>query len=425
MNLPIPRRGAGVAVLASLAMLTWASPALATDVDIDEDTQAPSQLEITDDDNDRDVVTVSIVGPNVIVVDTGPGGAVPGSDCTALNAQTVSCPLDPPDDPLPADPFLPIGEVDFEGDLGDDEFRMNALLRGDDLEGDEGNDLVIGNELDDELEGGPGNDQLIALGGDDELDGEDDNDSLAGGEGDDDLDGGNFDSTLDGTDVLDGGPGADGGEYGGRDEAVNVSLDDVANDGLPGENDNLVAVESVFTGEGADTLTGNDAANELDGSSGNDTIRGFGGSDSIEGNDGDDLLVGGPAADEVFCEDGIDTAVVDAEDLFGLDCERTGALLGTLDTVNVKKGIAKVPVTCPAAEAAACKGKVKLLLNGKSLGKGKFKVPAGKTKKAKVKLSKKGKKTLGKFGGLALVTAQVATKLAGETSTKESDLLLG
>ena len=40
-------------------------------------------------------------------------------------------------------------------------------------------------------------------------------------------------------------------------------------------------------------------------------------------------------------------------------------------------------------------------------------------------LPKKGKKSFAKLGGLAMVTAQVGTKLAGETSTKETDLLLG
>ena len=64
--------------------------------------------------------------------------------------------------------------------------------------------------------------------------------------------------------------------------AVNVSLDGVANDGTPGENDviNNLDIENLTGGAGADTLTGNAGPNTLIGGLGADTLVGGGGTDT-------------------------------------------------------------------------------------------------------------------------------------------------
>jgi len=427
MRMTTVRRLTTAGVLALLAGLTFgALPAFGTEAHVDANTGGSgSSVHIFDNDDNADVVSVQVSGPLVIVTDTGPGGITPDdATCAVINAQNISCPLVPPPDPPPADPFDPIDRIDFQGNGGPDSISTTTTFETD-AQGGDGPDSLTGGSGEDELQGDDGVDTLSGLGGEDFLSGDDGNDTLLGGEGDDGLDGGGNGTTTGGTDVLDGGPGRDFGGGFFRDAAVSLSLDDVANDGFPGENDNLIAIEDTEGGDGDDVITGNDGPNELFSDDGNDVVRGLGGSDSIFAGDDDDLVDGGAAADELDCGGGVDTALIDPDDeLFGVNCERTGAR-SSLDTVLVdSKGVAKVPVSCPAAEAATCEGKVKLLLNGKSIGKGKFKVPVGKTKKAKVKLSKKGKKTLKQNGGTVLAQASVETKLGGGTSTTEDAVLL-
>ena len=55
-----------------------------------------------------------------------------------------------------------------------------------------------------------------------------------------------------------------------------MSLDGVANDGVPGENDSVDA-EGVIGTVFDDTLTGGAGPDRLDGDKGNDTIAGLGG----------------------------------------------------------------------------------------------------------------------------------------------------
>jgi Ca2+-binding RTX toxin-like protein len=117
------------------------------------------------------------------------------------------------------------------------------------------------------LNGGGGRDILIGGSGDDLLIGGGRNDRLIGGLG---------------TDVLDGGAGLDLVEYTDRTRAayggttrlrrllsVSATLDGVANDGHPGENDFVMDnVENLLGGQGNDVLSGNDGANILAGSRG-------------------------------------------------------------------------------------------------------------------------------------------------------------
>ena len=157
------------------------------------------------------------------------------------------------------------------------------------------------------IHGGSGNDVLIGGTG---------NDALDGGLGDDDFEGipgerlfgGNPPSQ--GTDTYTGGGGGDSVIYTGRGEDLALSLDGVANDGKPGENDNIGPdVTTVLGGSGADVITGNGYANALSGDTGDDVITGGGrrrpavrrrpaatgstrapGQDYLEGDDGDDVL---------------------------------------------------------------------------------------------------------------------------------------
>jgi Ca2+-binding RTX toxin-like protein len=162
------------------------------------------------------------------------------------------------------------------------------------------------------LQGGPGIDWIQGGGGPDEIWGGCSNgdegcngfkDTLHGGDGDDSLHGGaSFDYLAGdgGDDRLDGGLGGDN-LYGGdgrdladsaRKDGITASLDGVANDGAPGENDFIASdVEGIQGGKGKDTLYGGFLTSSiLKGGPGDDTLVGFAGADLLMGEAGSDLL---------------------------------------------------------------------------------------------------------------------------------------
>lgn len=110
---------------------------------------------------------------------------------------------------------------------------------------------------------------------------------LSGGDGNDTLRGG-----YPAPDVFSGGDGIDTVEFahqyfGG----VDVTIDGAADDGRPGEGDNVQAdVENVKGTAYDDELSGSFAANVLVGSGGNDTFVGYGGSDTFTGGHDEDTV---------------------------------------------------------------------------------------------------------------------------------------
>ncbi len=112
-----------------------------------------------------------------------------------------------------------------------------------------------------------------------------------------------------GTDLLDGGDGADEASYLQATSAVtvNLSLVGAQNTGGAG-SDTFVSVENLLGSKFGDTLIGNALANVLRGGLGNDTLRGEGGADILEGNEGADSLVGA-AGNDLLRFDNQDTAV--------------------------------------------------------------------------------------------------------------------
>ena len=228
------------------------------------------------------------------------------------------------------------GAIDLNGD-GDDDMTApsDGLIR---TKGLGGNDVIDAGayagtaEL--RLRGGPGNDTITGSPGGDDILGEAGDDILSGGAGADDiLDGigsdrvhggpGNDDffaeGAADGSDDFRGGGGLDRVSYLGRVAGVRVSIDNVADDGAPGENDNVhLDVEIVQGGEGDDILIGSSGNDHLDGATGNDEIYGGAGDDVLSasgfafeesvlmGEDGDDELYGGEGADVLDGGAGVD-----------------------------------------------------------------------------------------------------------------------
>ena len=137
-----------------------------------------------------------------------------------------------------------------------------------------GNDTINGNSSANTITGGAGNDCLVGNGGDDYLEG-DAVEILLGVAGIDTLDGGDDNDSLDGgagTDSIVGGNGTNTASYATRSEALILTLDDTANDGTAGENDNLEDIENLTGGSGQDSIVGDENDNALNGGAGNDTI---------------------------------------------------------------------------------------------------------------------------------------------------------
>jgi Ca2+-binding RTX toxin-like protein len=182
------------------------------------------------------------------------------------------------------------------------------------------------------LDGGPGDDSVVGGPGADSLNGGDGNDTVEGHGGPDSVAGGAGDDLLSGdankgksADSIDGGPGTDriefdwsDGAYSAPDESVNITLAGAADDGRPGEGDDVRGVEQIWSHDEG-RLVGTDASEHLEvvqitepaeliGHGGNDTLRGADGTDTLNGGAGaddldagfgDDVVTGGPGQDRI------------------------------------------------------------------------------------------------------------------------------
>jgi hypothetical protein len=326
-----------------------------------------------------------------------------GESCEPVDAQAVRC-----------DPGV---FVEIEVRAGDGDDRIVNRVRGlapvlhVQIDGGEGDDVLRGSRVEEGFDGGPGADYV------------------SGGRGRDTLTASQ--EAADGT-------------------GVTVTLDGEANDGLPGEGDNVRNdIEYVTGGPGADTLVGNDFRNHLDGAGGADRVYGGRGPDQLTGGAGADLLDGGAggdrldalepdgaaAPDRLFCDDGWDEAVGDAQDGIPADCEqysvdgrshrnRPTAASGTppglpaivAPTVRVRGRTAILVAGC--SESAGCSGTIQLNapLPGRrggaagepaTLARGAFTARAGQVVVVRLKLSARARKLLGSIRrGTAVVQAR-------------------
>jgi hypothetical protein len=174
------------------------------------------------------------------------------------------------------------------------------------------------------VDAGHGNDNpVFGRGGNDVIRGGIGSDVLYGEEGDDTLDGGPGDDYLDGipcwcedeyithgADTYIGGGGSDSITYEGRSENLSLSPDGVANDGAPGEGDNIGPdVLAIVGGHGSDVIIGNAARNALAGGEGDDALAGGGGDDNLRGGTGNDRLTGDAGQDTLGGDDGDDVLI--------------------------------------------------------------------------------------------------------------------
>jgi Ca2+-binding RTX toxin-like protein len=213
----------------------------------------------------------------------------------------------------------------------------------------------------DNVNGGPGNDTISGFGGHgfaNVFDGGDGNDKLLGGDGPDVLRGGAGDDTLTGNslgdlsaDVIDGGDGRDTADDWAHPDAYNtipatVTLDGAADDGFPGERDNVTGVETVKVGSGV-VFKGTDApeiviASEvghkgsMQALGGDDQLRGSDDDETIDAGAGNDDIVAGYGNDTIIAGPGTDKVVADRDARCNeMHCDISpGSASDTIDTVD-------------------------------------------------------------------------------------------
>jgi Ca2+-binding RTX toxin-like protein len=213
------------------------------------------------------------------------------------------------------------------------------------IAGGPGADALQGAKGADVLDGGPGDDRIDGLDGADVLLGGDGADAVDGSGGADRIDGGAGDDVLrpDGyeraaADVVEGGAGVDRieAEWSSRFDAskppVAVTLADGADDGRPGEGDDIRGVERLVLGmhgrfvgsDGPDEVVLRQVGelSELIGLGGDDRLRGGDGPDRLDGGPGADSLDGGFGDDAIVAGPGRDTV---SGDLAGGTAGRCGA----------------------------------------------------------------------------------------------------
>lgn len=160
-----------------------------------------------------------------------------------------------------------------------------------------GNDFVSVSLFDDFVFAGGDADQIEGRDGDDVLMGQRGNDSVYGGAGDDFIDGGTDDDVLGGrtgNDVLIGGDGNDV-----------IDADDVGFIGGPPPGR-----DQLFGGDGNDSLDGGAGRDRLYGGRGRDTIDGGSGNDRHWGGGGADMFEIGPGRDHFRGGKGGDSYVI-------------------------------------------------------------------------------------------------------------------
>jgi len=317
--------------------------------------------------------SITFNGPETVLVTAAPAGCTPSplygmAVVTCVNPKAAVVQAGDGDENINISYSVPASvPVTVDGGAGSDW-----------INGDAGNDTLIGGPGDDKLDGGKGNDTLDGGDGNDVLLGKAGADRLLGGAGDDELE---PDSSEDpSADFVDGGPGTDRleSDYGSKaynppPTTLSITPDAGADDGRPGEGDDLRSVERFtlhlgtrFVGTdageyvklqqvlasgdlagngGDDDLNGGDGPDKLDGGAGNDHLDGGFGDDTITGGPGKDTISGDRAGgdcgplwckypygndtidardgevDSITCGAGADTVLADAVDVVAPDCE--------------------------------------------------------------------------------------------------------
>jgi Ca2+-binding RTX toxin-like protein len=243
---------------------------------------------------------------------------------------------------------LPSGSLHVDLGAGDDTFT-----------GDAGREVVAGGDGNDTLTGGPGDDLLDGGNGNDTLTGDGGRDELRGGDGDDALDGDRFDDPA--ADVIDGGPGNDLAEGWAQPDhhpnpPASVTLNGQADDGRPGEGDNVSGIERV-TAHVSGTVELSDAADTVEMWAnldyGASTIKTFGGDDQVTAGNGSEAIDGGTGNDRIDAGYGDDT-IVGGPGRDQISADKAGSECGLFESCSLPIGNDVVDVRDGEADSVSC-----------------------------------------------------------------------
>ena len=195
------------------------------------------------------------------------------------------------------------------------------------MDGNSGNDRLIGGLEEDIINGGAGNDILIGGAG---------ADSLQGGEG--------FDTAI----------------YNFSDTGVIVNLATNNISGGHAEGDILVSIEKVVGSNFDDSLVGNNKNNQLIGRDGDDTLIGNEGNDKLMGRVGSDLLTGGSGIDTFIFSSLTDSLLTNLDRITDLE-------IGT-DIIDAPTAIESSEITQLNEVASLSETDIQTILDAESFG---------------------------------------------------------
>lgn len=346
-------------ILLSSVLVLLALPAAAdaaTEVRVQQ-IQGLDVVVVVDDDSAGQIQSTRAVeegtGQKFLAVESL-GGATPGNGCQTATPTIVGCygdfdavivygngGNDRVTIDLISEGFSPL-QGEAYGGAGDDELTSPPDNRDVPqpvtyMDGEAGNDKVVGGNGRDDLRGGDGNDTMQGFQGADVVRGDGGNDSVSAGK---------EEPAANAADVVDGGSGTDeipsvDADYNrGFDDDVTISVDGQANDGEAGEGDNVIAVEKFTVTANNASITGSDAADDIfvESFTGS-TIRGLGGNDRLVAYDANDTLEGGPGDD--FLQGGFGNDVLDGGtgvDQFNGDRTETDVFAVGNDQIRARDG---------------------------------------------------------------------------------------
>ncbi len=338
----------------------------------------------------------------------------------------------------------------LDGGSGNDTITGGSGI--DNINGDEGDDTIVGNGGGDLIDGRQGADTITSGAGNDLVFAGPGADSVTAGSGNDTVSDGLFvfssdpDANVtaaDGADVFSGGLGQDTLTYTARSSRLELSPNDqTANDGAPGERDQILGFEKVRSGAGNDFLFGlvsldDGFADDWFGGSGDDLMLSGDGDDRLEGGRGRDTLRAGSGDDvlltrdgepdaEISCGSGIDEAFIDLTDpdpvsTNGISsCERIerqpireepNVRLRGGTTFRRTAGRVRIPLACLRAARRGCRGAVTLRL-GSATHRASYRLRRGRRTTVTLRAPRTGAGTLvavqrGKTGRRKTTTIQV------------------
>ena len=326
--------------------------------------------------------------------------------------------------PTPPGPFnLDIGtaeRLDLNANGGDDTMTSTtadgfAL----DIDGGDGNDTLDGGDGADLITGGAGNDRIL---GDNNPAGSRDN--SVGGDGDDTL----VWNPGDGDDTNEGGAGNDTIEVngGGGGEVFTVTPSatagrvafDRTGPTPPGPfNLDIGTAENLVlnAGAGNDRITGANGlagliSSTFNGDDGNDRITGTDGADRLFGGKGNDVIRSrDKRADQVNCGAGFDLARVDRRDhVRGCNIVIGGRQRVRLIGNTAKVTLARAVLRLRCVSTRRCRGTVRLLRGGRTLGTARFKATRRRVKVVRVRLNRRGRRLVARAPTRGVrITAQI------------------